>query len=286
MRVHVNGSLVPDEEAAVSVHDRGFRFGDAAVESVRVYGGSLFRWDDHADRLRETCGVLELEHGLGDADLRARVRETVAANDLSDAVARLSVTRGVDRGGVRPAAETDPTVVVTVRDLPRGGVDGQRTWDAPATLQTVKTRHVPENAVPARAKTHNCLNQVLAHLELRRTGADEALLRDPEGYVAAGTTSNVFFVADDALRTPGLDGPVMPGVTRQVVLELARAEGLPVEEGRYTTGDVHDADEVFLTGTARELHPVDSVDGIDVAPGPVTALLTRLFDERVERYYD
>jgi branched-chain amino acid aminotransferase len=284
--VHLNGELVPDDEATVSVHDRGFRFGDAAVETVRVYGGSLFRWADHADRLRRTCELIGLEHGLAADELRSRVRETVDANDLVDARVRLSISRGVDDGRLTPAETVDPTVVVTATELPRGGVDGSRPWDGPATLQTVKTRHVADRAVPARAKTHNYMNRILARLELRATGADEALMLDHDGHVTEGTTSNVFFVADDALRTPTLDGAVLPGVTRSVVLELAREEGLPVEEGWFVPDDVRSADEAFITSTSREIRPVGAVDGIDVGGGPVTTLLSRLYDQRVERCYE
>jgi len=283
--VHLDGELVPDDEATVSIHDRGFRFGDAAVETVRVYGGSLFRWADHAERLRGTCDRIALDHGLDDEELRSRVRETVEANDLTDARVRLSISRGVDDGDLTPPETVDPTVVVTAAELPRGGVEGSPTWDGPATLQTVKTRHVSDRAVPARAKTHNYMNRILARIEIRSTGADEALVLDHEGHVTEGTTSNLFFVADDALRTPTLDGPVLPGVTRSVVLELAREEGLPVEEGWFTPDDVRSADEVFVTSTTREIRPVDAVDGIDVDVGPVTTLLSRLYDERVERFY-
>ncbi|WP_380675011.1 aminotransferase class IV [Salinigranum sp. GCM10025319] len=280
---HVDGDLVPASEATVSVRDRGFMYGDAAFETLRAYGGRVFEWDAHARRLTETCDVLGLDHGLSTEDLHGRVAETLAANDLAEAYVRLSVTRGVQPGKLTPSAEVDPTVVVVVKGLPRGGRGSDPVWDGPATLQTVKTRRVPDRAIPSKAKTHNYLNGILARLELRVTGADEALVLDSEGYVAEGATSNVFFVDDDALCTPSLDGPVLPGVTRDVVIELAREEGIPVREGRYTPDDVRGASEVFLTNTTWELRPVATVDGIDSGGGPVTTLLSRLFDERVER---
>jgi branched-chain amino acid aminotransferase len=280
---HVDGDIVPASEATVSVRDRGFKYGDAAFETLRAYGGDLFAWEAHARRLRETCDLLELDHGLSDEELRERVRATLDANGLDDAYVRLSVTRGVQPGKLTPAPDVDPTVVVLVSGLPRGGRGSESVWDGPATVQTVKTRRVPDRAVPARAKTHNYLNGILARLELRVTGADEALMLDADGAVAEGATSNVFFVDDDALCTPSLDGPILPGVTRDVVLDLAREEGIPVREGRWTPDDVRGAAEVFLTNTTWELRPVATVDGIDCGGGPVTTLLSRLFDERVER---
>jgi branched-chain amino acid aminotransferase len=280
---HVDGELVPAAEATVSVRDRGFMYGDAAFETLRAYGGSVFAWDAHARRLAGTCELLQLDHGLSTADLRERVDETLAANDLSEAYVRLSVTRGVQPGKLTPAPEVDPTVVVIVKQLPRGGREGDPVWHGPATVQTVKTRRVPDRAIPARAKTHNYLNGILARLELRVTSADEALVLDSGGNVAEGATSNVFFVSDDALCTPSLDGPVLPGVTRDVVLDLAHEEGIPVREGAFTPDDVRGAAEVFLTNTTWELRPVATVDGIDCGGGPVTTLLSRLFDQRVER---
>lgn len=280
-RFHVDGDLVPADEAAVSVRDRGFRYGDAAFETIRAYGGTLFAWEAHADRLLGTCDLIGLDPPAAD-DLRARAEATLAANDLSDAYVRLSVTRGIDDGGLAPPDDPDPTVVVTVRDLPRGGVGGDPPWDGPATLQTVKTRRVPSAAIPAEAKTHNYLNGVLAAVELRVSDADEAVMLDAEGHVAEGTTSNVFFVADEGLHTPSLDGPVLPGVTRSIVIDLAEAEGIPVHEGEYTPADLRAADEAFVTSTTREVRPVGAVDGIDLDGGPVTPLLAGLYDRYVE----
>ncbi|MEF8781225.1 MAG: aminotransferase class IV [Haloferacaceae archaeon] len=301
---HVDGELVPADEASVSVSDRGFMYGDAAFETIRAYGGELFRWEDHAERLANTCETLALDHGLGRDTLRARIDETLAANGFDEAYVRLSITRGVQPGKLTPDPAVDPTVVVIAKPLPRGGKPdrgGEPRWDGPAALRTVETRRPPESVVPSHVKTHNYLVGVLARLELRGTDADEALLRDVDGNLAEGTTSNVFFVDDRALHTPSLDGPVLPGVTRQVVVELAREEGIPVDEGTFTPADVRAAEEVFLTNTTGEVWPVATVDGEPVGAGPagggdpgpdgdypggpVTRLLARLFDERIEETF-
>jgi len=290
---HVDGDLVPASEATVNVRDRGFLYGDAAFETMRAYGGKVFEWNAHMDRLRETCKVLDFDHGLSDAELRERVDDTLAANELAEAYVRLSITRGVQPGKLTPDTEVDPTVVVIVSQLPRGGRGDESVWDGPATLQTVKTKRVPDESIPSQAKTHNYLNGILARLELRVSDADEAVMVDVDGHVTEGATSNLFFVRDNALRTPSLDGPVLPGITRRVVLELAAEEGIPVEEGQYTPEEIRNADEVFLTNSTWEIRPVETVDGLSVgddeddgstetAAGPVTTLLSRLFDARVE----
>lgn len=282
MQYHVDGDLVPAESATVNVRDRGFQYGDAAFETMRAYGGSIFELDAHLDRLAATCDELSLDHGLADDDLRERIDETLAANGLGDAYVKLSVTRGIQSGSLTAKAEVDPTVVVVVKPLPRGGVGGESVPDGPAVVQTTKTRKPPANALPPGAKTHNYLNGILARNELVAE-ADEALLRDGDGFVAEGTTSNLFFVDDSGLHTPTAELPLLPGITRSVVIELAREESIPVLQGRYEPSEVREADEVFLTNTTWELRPVATIDGIDSGAGPVTTLLRRRFDALVER---
>ena len=281
---HVNGDLVPAEEATVSVRDRGFMYGDAAFETLRAYGGEVFEWEAHAERLRRTCENLSLDHGLTDADLRGRIRETLDANDFEDAYVKLSISRGVQPGKLSPGPVEEPTVVVYVAELPRGGASeaSEPVWDGPARAEVVETRRIPAAVIPASAKTHNYLNGILARLELGED-ADEALLLDADGNLAEGATSNLFFVTDGVLETPSLDGPVLPGVTRRVVLELADEAGIPVEEGAYDPADLRAADEAFLTNTTWEIRPLASVDGEEVGGGPVTDELIRAFNQRVER---
>ncbi len=284
---HVDGEIVPAENATVSVRDRGFMYGDAAFETLRAYGGESFAWDAHEARLRNTCDLLGFADAVPD-DLRGRVRATLDANDLDDAYVRLSVTRGIQPGKLTPDPDVDPTVVVIVTELPRGGAEGTTPWDDPAVVQTVKTRRTPDAASPAAAKTHNYLNGVRARLELRRAEtdafrADEALLRTFDDAISEGATSNVCFVDGGVLKTPSEDCDILPGVTRDVVLDLAREEEFPVEPGHYGVADLRDADEAFLTNTTWEIRPIESVDGIEIGTGPMTKLLTRLFDERVER---
>lgn len=280
---HVDGDLVPASEATVSVDDRGFRYGDAAFETLRAYGGTIFAWDRHVDRLERTCEALSLDHGLSSADLRDRIDRTLAANDLADAYVRLSITRGVQPGKLTPDPAVDPTVVIYVSPLPRGGTEGTPVWDGPATVRTVETRRIPDAAIPAGAKTHNYLNGILARAELRGTDADEALLCDRDGAVAEGATSNLFFVRDGRLFTPSTDGPVLPGITRALVLELAAAAGIETRTGRYDPADVRDADEAFLTNRTWELRPIDALDDAPIGGGPITDRLARRYDERVER---
>jgi branched-chain amino acid aminotransferase len=286
---HVDGRLVPADEATVSVDDRGFRYGDAAFETLRAYGGTVFAWQAHADRLEATCETLGFERAIPPRDdLLDRIEATLAANDLADAYVRLSLTRGVQDGKLTPDERVAPTVVVVVKPLPRGGVDGEPVWDEPATLQTVETRRPPASALPPAAKTHNYLNGILARLELRRAAgdgsptADEAIMLDAEGAVVEGATSNLFLVDGGELVTPRRDLPLLPGITREIVLEIARAEDLPVSTARFGVDRIRRADEVFATNTTWEVRPVTAVDGIEKEVGPMTEFLQRRYTERVQ----
>lgn len=198
---HLNGELVDRSDATVHVDDRGFRYGDAAFETCRAYGGAVFLWGRHRDRLEATCETLGMADAVPD-DLAVRVDETLAANGLEDAYVRVSVSRGVQPGKLTPAETVDPTVVVYVKPLPPGGVGSDPIWSRPAVVESVGTRRVPGEAIPSEAKTHNYLNGILARLELRGSDADEALMCDTAGNVAEGATSNVFLVDDGVLKTP------------------------------------------------------------------------------------
>lgn len=281
MQYHVNGELVDAADATVSVRDRGFQYGDAAFETIRAYGGQVFAWPAHEKRLDATCDALGIDHGLSSRNLRSRIHETLAANDLADAYVRLSISRGVQSGRLAPDDDVDPTVVVIVEPLPRGGADGERIWNAPATATTVDVQRVPNECIPAVTKTHNYLNGVLARMDAG--DADEALLVDEEGRVTEGATSNVFFVSDGVLRTPSLDLPVLPGITRWAVIQLAEDVGLPVEEGHYTPEDLHAADEVFFTNTTWEVRPVACLDDATYSTCKVGAGLARAFANEVQR---
>ena len=286
MQYHVNGEVVPAADATVSVRDRGFMYGDAAFETMRAYAGRPFRWDAHAERLATTCDLLAIDHGLSDADLRGRIDETLAANELEEAYVRLSITRGVQPGKLTPDPVDEPGVVVLVSELPRGGTAGEDVWDDPVTAEFVAVERVPDAALPARAKTQNYLNGILARLA---SDADTALMLDADGYLAEAATSNCFFVRDGTLHTPSLDGPILPGITRETVLELAEEAGLPTETGRYRPDDLRQADEAFLTNSTWEVRPVTTVDGarLTTGAGPVTERLMDAYDRRVEReYYD
>jgi branched-chain amino acid aminotransferase len=271
---HVDGRVVPAAEATVPVDDRGFRYGDRAVEPVRVHGGRPFAWAAHEARLETSCDRLSIPFP---DDLRARVDDLLATG-VEEAMLSASVTRGTGPG-LGPDDDPDPRVVIRATGRERAGIAGSPPWDAAATLQTVKTRRISGRSIPADARTGARVDAVLARAELH--DADEALVLDDEDVVVGGADAAVLFVDDEALHTPSLDGPVEPRVARSLALDLAESEGIPVVEGSYTPADVRDATEAVLA-TADGLRPVATVDGIDLPGGPVAPLLSALYDRHVE----
>lgn len=281
----VDGELFPDGETTVDVRDRGFRYGDAAFETMRVYDGHVFAWSAHMDRLARTCSLIHLPIELDRDELSTWVDRVLAANELTEAAVRLSITRGVQPGTLQPRATVDPCVVIVVRPLPRGGRAGP-IWDGPATVRTSSVRKIPDEAIPAAAKTHNYLNGILARLDVG-DDVDEALMRDTAGNVAEGTISNLFVVEGERLATPTTAGPVLAGITRRTVLDLADDLGIPTVETTISPTRLTGADEVFLTNTTWEVRPVATLDDQSFERWPVTERLAAAFADRIEaEFYD
>lgn len=280
----VDGEIVPADRATVNVRDRGFLYGDAAFETLRIYGGTAFAWESHMDRLDRTCEALSLDHGIDRMRLRTWLHRVLDANELDEAAVRISITRGVQPGVLTPHPEVDPTVVMIVRPLTRGGLAGEPTWSEPATLRIVEVQKVPTEAIPAHAKTHNYLNGVLARLELEAGDAD-AILLDREGLVTEGTTCNIFVVDGGIVKTPPLSRGVLPGITREATIALAEAIDIPIDEVDLTPADLETADEAFMTNTTSEVRPIGAIDDTEFSVGPVTDRLHQAFCAAIEAHH-
>lgn len=230
---YVNGRFVPESEATVSISDRGFLYGDGVFETMRVYGGRVFRPLEHLDRLHSGLAALEIETIFTSEELRAVCRALIRYNNVAEGMARVYCTRDSVVATVRPyefAPRELRAIVSTVR------VDGQL----------------------SRFKTANRLPYILAQQEAIRQGADDAVLLNAAGHVVEFTTSNLFVVKDGKLFTPPLaDGP-LPGITRAAVLAVAGELGLPAREQSFGPEFLETADEVFATNSLIEIAPVTS----------------------------
>jgi branched-chain amino acid aminotransferase len=280
-KVWINGELLDQDEAKISVFDHGVLYGDGVFEGIRVYGGEIFRCREHVDRLYDSARAIALEVPVGkDAFVRA-MRETLQANEITDGYIRAVLTRGVGTLGLDANLCEDPQLIIIAAAIQLYPEEFYESGLEVITCGTV--RNLP-HAVDPRIKSLNYLNNILAKIEAHRAGVREAIMLNAQGMVAECTGDNIFIVKNGELLTPPLSAGILAGVTRQVVLDLARADGIPAAERDMSRYDVYTADECFLTGTAAELIPVVKVDGRDIGtgkPGNTTLKLLDMFRREV-----
>lgn len=290
--VYVNGTIRSAHDAVVPVFDHGFLYGEGVYETLRTYGGEPFLFDRHMARLRRSAGLLGITVPASDADLLARVRETMAAGRAggsgaaadTEAYIRILLTRGVGELTYQPSACPTPTLVIIVKPLALPP-DTWFTNGIVVALVSVRRNH--PDALNPLIKSNNLLNNALAMQEALRAGADEALMRNQAGDIVECSQSNFFVVRGGAVTTPPLSAGLLPGITRAFVLELAAEIGIPAAEGRVTPEDLMTIDEAFLTGTTRDVTPVVAVDGRPIGlgkPGPVTLRLLEHFRRRAQDF--
>jgi branched-chain amino acid aminotransferase len=279
--VNVDGRLTGEKDAMVSVLDHGFLFGEGVYEVLRTYGGEPFLFERHAERLRASADRIALRIPLSDADLLARLRETVAAARLpGEAYIRVLVTRGVGEIVYDPAACPNPTTVVIVKPHAEPAAEVYERGVKIALVPVVRNH---PGSVNPRIKSNNLLNNALAMQQAYARGGFEALMRNHRGEICECAQSNVFLVTNGCVRTPPLDAGLLAGVTRAFVLELARSLGFHTREETIQEEDLASADELFITSTTKEIVPVVAVDDLvigDGVPGPVTRRLRSAFAAR------
>lgn len=274
--VYINGELVPESEAKISVFDHGFLYGDGVFEGIRAYKGVVFKLREHIERLYDSAKFLRIEIPMSKEDLMEAILETVRRNGLSDCYIRVVVTRGVGDLGLDPRKCSKPSIIIIAR--PMAPLLGKRA----VSLIISSVRRDGVDATNHQAKSLNYLNNILAKLEAINAGADDAVMLDSRGFVSEATGENIFIVKDGRIMTPPPTSGILSGITRDCVIELAKSLGYEVVERELTPFELLTADEVFLTGTAAEIVPVESVNGRKIGekiPGPITERLIREFEK-------
>jgi len=272
--IYLNGELVQQETATVSALDRGLLYGYGLFETMRSYGGRVFRLEEHYRRLRDGAARLAMAVPLTLRELSEAVEAVLDRNELSDARVRLMLTAGAEG-----AAGSVILMAREVTEYPR-----QLYGRGMSALVTSTRRN--ETSFLSGVKSLNSLDNVLAREDARRQGADEAILLNTRGFVAEGSASNVFMVLDGRLVTPSLSSGCLAGITRQAVLEIAAESGLEAIETDVQLSAFAVASEAFLTGSVMEVMPLTRLDDGPVGsgrPGPVTGRLHRLYQEMVAR---
>ena len=279
MLIYVNGKLVPENEATVSVFDHGVLYGDGVFEGIRVYDGNVFRLKEHIDRLFESAKTISLDIGMTPEEMVQATVDTIAANEMRDAYIRLVITRGKGDLGIDPDKCSKPTVFIIVATI---ALYPPEMYEKGIPVATASTRRIPMECLDPRIKSLNYLNNILAKIEGKKSGVLEAVMLNHYGRVAECTADNIFIVKNGQVATPALTEGALPGVTRAAVLELAREQGLETCETMMGLHDLYNANECFLTGTGAEIMPVTSVDGRQIGDGkagPTTKLLLEKFRE-------
>ncbi len=279
MKIYLDGQFYSKEDAKISVFDHGLLYGDGVFEGIRFYQGRVFRLEEHVDRLYDSAQAICLKIPLERDAMARAVVETIRLNELQDGYVRLVVTRGSGDLGLNPALCPRATVFIIASKIT---LYPEKMYEEGLTVVTCATRRIPHGALSPMIKSLNYLNNVLAKIEAQQAGAGEGLMLNEQGYVAECTGDNIFIVKKGAIFTPPISSGALAGITRGVVFELARAEGLAISEPEMTRYDIFTADECFLTGTAAEVIPAVKLDSRPIGdgkPGPVTARLIARFRE-------
>ena len=280
MFVFLNNMIVSEADAVVSVYDHGFLYGDGVYETMRAYGGTVFMFEKHMERLGRSASLLRLR--VPDQDfIRDAVARAVQANELSDAYIRITVSRGKGPIGLDPDLCHEPTFVVIAerfREYPA------HYYEEGTRLVLAGTRRNLKDALNPKIKSLNFLNNIMAKMEAKERGAHEAVMLNAEGFLSEGTVSNIFFFSRGALCTPSLDAGILDGITREVVIRIAQRQGIRIKEGMFYPEELFSASEVFFTNTTSEIMPVSMVEDVHYDVGELTVALRKLYGQEVANY--
>lgn len=283
IRININGNLFPREKAVVSVFDSGFILGDGVWEGLRLHQGVIPFLDRHLKRLWEGARALDFDPGISPAALKQRLYDTVDANGMESGVhIRLMLSRGVKSTPYQDPVMTvgAPTIVI----IPEYKEPDSGLYDRGVRLYTVYVRRGYADVQDPRLNSHSKLNCIFGCIQATKAGYDEALMLDPHGHVATCNSTHFFIVREDEVWTSSGDY-CLDGITRRNIINLCKANGLPVYERNFSVSQTYGAEEAFVTGTFAGLVPVSEIDGRvigDGKPGPVTERLRKLYRKLIE----
>ena len=277
MKIYIDGKYFDEKSAKISVFDHGLLYGDGIFEGIRAYHGRVFRLKEHIDRLFYSAKAILLNVPRSHAEMMQAVLETCRRNKLRDGYIRLVVTRGPGGLGLNPRGCKAPSVIIIADKIQLYPAE---LYERGLDIITVPTTRNLHSALNPAIKSLNYLNNILAKIEANNGGCEEAIMLNSEGYVAECTGDNVFIIKAGQMFTPPLSAGALYGITRSVVMDMAREASIPVSEPNLTRYDLFNADECFLTGTGAELIPVVKIDGRVIGtgkPGPVTKSLVQRY---------
>jgi branched-chain amino acid aminotransferase len=275
LKIWLDGKLVDKADAKISVYDHGLLYGDGVFEGIRVYSGKIFEVESHFRRLFESARAIRLTIPFTADRLIKATEETFNINKFTDCYVRLVVTRGVGALGISPTPCETPSVFI-IADLIT--MYPQEMYEKGMAIITASVIRNHPNALSARIKSLNYLNNILGKIEAIDAGVPEAVMLNHEGNVAECTADNIFIVKNGAVLTPTTYDGILEGVTRKVIIDLCRKHAIPCVEKTLQRHDLYVADECFLTGTGAEVIPVTKIDGRPIGTGSPGLITRRLID--------
>ncbi|MBI5180927.1 MAG: branched-chain-amino-acid transaminase [Nitrospirae bacterium] len=285
MKVYLNGKIVPKEKALVSVFDHGFLYGDGIYETLMVYNGKIFKIDEHIKRFFQSAKMTGFKMPMTKPQIEAAFYKTLKANNLKEAYIRIQITRGYGDIGLDPALCPKPTVVIIPKDF-HGHPEEYYQRGVHVAVVNIRRNH--PMALNPKIKATNFLNNILAKIESLKKKAYEAIMLTIDGYVAEGTICNIFIVKNRTLITPPTNIGILEGVTRTLIIKLAKEKGIKVLEKAFKKDALYSANECFLSSTTMEIMPVTRVDNKKIGkglPGEMTKGLLNSFREKYVRPY-
>jgi branched-chain amino acid aminotransferase len=277
LKIWFDNRLVDEADAKISVFDHGLLYGDGVFEGIRVYNGRVFELEAHIRRLYESAKAIRLNVAMSKSQISKAVEKTVKANDVIDGYIRLCITRGIGTLGLNPFVCEDSRLFIIADNIQ---LYPEELYEKGMKVISAATIRNHPLALPPQVKSMNYLNNILAKIEALDNDVPEAIMYNHEGYVAEATGDNVFIVRDGIIYTPPIEAGGLEGITRKVVINLAKEEKIEVVERNLTRFDLYISDEFFLTGTAAEVIGIVEIDGRVIGkgtPGPITKLLRKKF---------
>ena len=279
--IYLNGQYVTKENATISVYDHGFLYGDGIFEGIRVYSGNIFKCREHLERLYDSAKSIMLDIPVPLEEMQDAMVETIRRNELRDGYIRLIVSRGAGNLGLDPRRCPQASVIIIVEQLAIYPEEAYR--NGLRTVSVSQRRNIPD-ALNPKIKSLNYLNNILVKIQANLADVGEAIMLNAQGYVAEGSSDNIFIIKKGVVYTPPCYLGALEGITRAAIMELCGKLGYPLKEEPFTLHDVYVADEVFFTGTAAEVIAVREVDGRIIGSGqagPMTLNLLKHFREIV-----
>ncbi|MDQ6418611.1 branched-chain-amino-acid transaminase [Paenibacillus sp. LHD-117] len=274
--IYLNGDFVSKEDAKVSVYDHGFLYGDGIFEGIRIYEGNIFKCKEHLDRLYDSAKSIMLDIPLTIDEMQAALVETIRRNELRDGYIRLVVSRGPGNLGLDPRRCPSAFVIIIVEQLAIYPEEAYR--NGLVSVSVSQRRNIPD-ALNPKIKSLNYLNNILVKIQANLAGVGEAIMLNAQGYVAEGSSDNIFIIKNNVVYTPPCYIGALEGITRAAIMELCGKLGYKLKEEPFTLHDVYVADEVFFTGTAAEVIAVREVDGRKIGSGQAGPITTHLLEQ-------